>query len=117
LSFVTLVNCFQIPAGREDEFFALWQQVNDYMRQKKGYIGHKLHRSLAPDAQYRFVNIAQWASKQDFDAAHDDGFRALVSQPAWRAFPAFPTLYEVVHEGAAEAPPLHGSDYSGNPIR
>lgn len=101
MSAVTLVNCFEVPAGREEEFFALWQQVNNYMRGKKGYLGHKLHRSLAPDARYRFVNVAQWASAADFQAAHDGGFRALVSQPEWAAFRSTPALYEVVHEGTA----------------
>ena len=96
---VTLVNCFEIPQGREDEFFALWQPVNTYMRAKKGYIEHTLHRSLAPDARFRFVNVARWASVEDFNAAHDDGFRALVSQPAWTDFRSLPGLYEVVHEG------------------
>ena len=60
---VTLINCFNIPAGREDEFFALWRQVNAYMRTKPGYLGHKLHRALAPDAPFRFVDVAQWASR------------------------------------------------------
>ena len=99
MAVVTLVNCFQVPAGREDEFFSLWRQVNDHMRQKKGYLGHKLHRSLAPDARFRFVNVARWESLEDFNAAHDEGFRTLVSQPAWAAFPSSPALYEVVHEG------------------
>ena len=98
---VTVVNCFEVPAGREDEFFSLWQQVNDYMRQKKGYLGHKLHRSLAPDARFRFVNVAQWATSADFQAAHDDNFRALVSQPVWAGFRSIWSLYEVVHEGTA----------------
>lgn len=99
MAVVTLVNCFEVPAGREEEFFSLWQQVNAYMRTKKGYLGHKLHRSLAPDARYRFVNVAQWASPADFQAAHDEGFRALVQQPAWADFTSTPSLYEVVHEG------------------
>jgi len=59
---VTLVNCFEIPGGREEEFFALWQQVNNYMRTKRGYISHKLHRALTGEAPFRFVNVAQWAS-------------------------------------------------------
>ena len=100
---VTLVNCFEIPAGREDEFFSLWQQVNTYMRGKPGYLEHRLHRSLAPDARFRFINVARWASKADFDAAHDEGFRALVTQSAWAEFRSFPTLYEVVHEGSRPA--------------
>jgi heme oxygenase (mycobilin-producing) len=57
---ITLVNCFEVPAGREDEFFRLWQQVNTYMRRKKGYLEHKLHRSLQADAQFRFINVARW---------------------------------------------------------
>ena len=101
MSVVTLVNCFEVPAGREEEFFALWQQVNEYMQKKKGYLEHKLHRSLAPDAKYRFVNVARWVSLEEFNAAHDEGFRALVGRPEWAAFRPFPTLYEVVHEGSA----------------
>jgi heme-degrading monooxygenase HmoA len=95
---VTLVNCFEIPTGREDEFFSLWRQVNDYMRGKRGYLGHKLHRSIAPVAAFRFVNVAQWASESDFCAAYDEGFRALVGNPGWAPFHSYPTLYKVVHE-------------------
>ncbi len=100
---VTLVNCFEVPAGRESEFFSLWQQVNRYMRAKPGYLAHKLHRSLAPEARYRFVNVAQWESQAHFAAAHDDGFRALVSRPEWAAFTSTPALYEVVHTGTTES--------------
>jgi heme-degrading monooxygenase HmoA len=99
---VTLVNCFDIPQGRDAEFLQLWQQVNTYMRGKKGYIGHKLHRSLDPNARFRFVNVAQWVSLEDFNAAHDDGFRALVTHPIWADFRSFPALYEVVHEARTE---------------
>ncbi len=96
---VTLVNCFEIPVGREEEFFALWEQVNRYMRTKPGYLGHRLHRSVAPDAPFGFVNVVEWASAEQCRAAHDEGFQALVSQPAWSAFRSRPGLYEVVHEG------------------
>ena len=41
---VRLINCFEVPAGREEEFFAAFQKVNAYMRAKKGYVGHKMHR-------------------------------------------------------------------------
>jgi heme-degrading monooxygenase HmoA len=39
---VRLINCFEVPAGREEEFFAAFQKVNAYMRAKKGYVGHKM---------------------------------------------------------------------------
>lgn len=103
MSVVTLVNCFEVPVGREDEFFTLWKEVNAYMQAKPGYLGHTLHKSLAPNAAFRFVNVARWRSKADFDAAHDDGFRALVGQAHWKAFRTTPALYEVVHEGRAQA--------------
>ncbi len=96
---VTLINGFDVPAGREQEFFEHWRKVNDYMREKPGYLSHKLHRSVAPDAPYRFVNVAQWESAELFRAAHDEGFRALVSQSHWAEFSAHPGLYEVLHEG------------------
>ncbi|HEY1241928.1 MAG TPA: antibiotic biosynthesis monooxygenase family protein [Bryobacteraceae bacterium] len=101
MSPITLINSFEVPAGREREFFELWKKVNSYMRQKPGYLSHKLHRSMEPDAAFRFVNVAQWASLEDFQAAHDAGFRNLVTEAAWSGFPApHPALYEVVHEGA-----------------
>ena len=100
---VVLVNCFKVPAGREEEFFALWQQVNSYMRAKPGYLSHKLHRSIAPDAPYRFVNLAHWRSLADFNNAHDAGFRSLVGDPRWKDFSSTPTVCEVVHEAEAHA--------------
>ena len=96
---VTFVNLFDVPAGREDVFLEHWTEVNTYMRDKPGYLEHKLHRAVTPDARYRFANIATWASTEQWRGAHDEGFRALVARPEWREFPSLPALYEVVHEG------------------
>ncbi|MBV6431403.1 MAG: hypothetical protein IANPNBLG_01533 [Bryobacteraceae bacterium] len=104
---VTLINRFEVPAGREEEFFQFWRRVNDYMRAKPGYLGHTLHRSLAPDAQFRFINIARWSSALHFEAAHDEGFRSLAAQQA-PAFAHYPALYEVVHEGQAASGSVAG---------
>jgi heme oxygenase (mycobilin-producing) len=93
---VEFVNCFEVAPGTEDEFFANWQQVNAYMKEKPGYLGHRLFRSLSPEARFRFVNSAQWESPEAWKAAHDDGFRALV---AGAGFVSTPALYEVVHQG------------------
>jgi heme-degrading monooxygenase HmoA len=97
---ITLINCFEVPAGCEEEFFTGFQKINAYMRAKKGYVSHKMHRSLAPDARYRFVNVVQWATREDCEAAHDAGFRELISQPAMANVRSTPALYEVVHEAA-----------------
>lgn len=61
----------------------------------------RLHRAPSPDARYRFINVATWASAQDFYAAHQgDEFFQAISQPGWKEFPSSPALYEVLIEHA-----------------
>jgi heme-degrading monooxygenase HmoA len=103
MSAVTVINSFEVPAGREGEFFELWKKVNAYMQRKPGYLGNNLHRALTPDAPFQFVHVAQWASMAHFQDAHDRGFRELVDQPAWSAFLPHRVFYEVVHESKAES--------------
>ena len=99
---VTLINLFDVAAEHDAEFRQRWQQVNDHMRTQPGYLGHTLHRAVTPDAAYRYVNVAQWRSADDFRAAHGPGFRALVSQPGWDRFPSRPALYEVINAARTE---------------
>jgi heme-degrading monooxygenase HmoA len=98
---VTLVNCFQVPAGRDEEFFRIFQEVNTYMRAQPGYLGHKLHRALGREASFSFVNVVLWESVEHFRASHGDEFRRMISRQEWAPFTSKPGLYEVVHEGAA----------------
>jgi heme-degrading monooxygenase HmoA len=99
---ITYINCFEIPSGKEEDFFRAFEQVNAYMRGKPGYLGHKMHRALTGDASFRFVNVVHWASAEHCRAAHDEGFRALVRTPEWSGFRSLPGMYEVVHEGHTE---------------
>lgn len=104
MAVVPFVNCFEVPAGHEDAFLTLWQEVNAYMAGKPGYISHRLHRSLAPEAKFRFINYAKWETEEHWRAAHDEGFRQLVSRPEWSAFSSTHGLYEVVHAGESSDP-------------
>lgn len=80
------------------------KQVNAYMQKKPGYLGHKLHRAITPDAPFRFLNVARWSSMAHYQAAHDVGFRELVDKPAASAFQPHPILYEAHAEtGSAGA--------------
>lgn len=96
---VQLLNCFEVPQGQEEKFLALWREVNAYMVTKPGYINHHLHRSLAPDARFRFINYAEWQTPELFRAAHDERFRGLVAGPEWSDFSSLPALYEILHSG------------------
>ena len=91
---VILINPFEVPEGTDDEqFLRGWQVAADYMRQQPGFRNSHLHRALAPDARFRFINVAEWASPQDFQAAvTSEEFREITKN----AGPGSPALYEVV---------------------
>jgi hypothetical protein len=55
-----------------------------------------LHQSLH-DERFRFVNIAQWTSEEEFnDAIRSQGFREAMADLRW---PMSPALYRVVRTG------------------
>ena len=99
---ITFINLFDVPAAQDAEFLRFWSGVNEYMRAKPGYVSHRMHRALAPDARYRYANVVQWESSAAWDAAHDAGFHALVSAPDRPAFTSVPTLFELIHAGPEE---------------
>ncbi len=91
-----------MPPGRDDAFLELWTATSGYFRAQPGYRSLRLHRALSPDAPHRFVNVATWASAEEFATAHaTQEFRDVVGQPAWAEFPSRPALYEVVTEHSA----------------
>ena len=57
---VIFINCFEVPKGREDEFFAHWSEVNTYMKQKPGFVSNRLHRAKTPNARIGFINYVLW---------------------------------------------------------
>jgi heme-degrading monooxygenase HmoA len=101
---VTLINSFVVAPERDDAFVALWTEASAYFRAQPGFVSLRFHRAVSPDADYRYVNVASWSSLADFQAAHGtDEFRHIVTQEAWKEFPANPALYEVVVTADAEA--------------
>jgi heme-degrading monooxygenase HmoA len=94
---VTLMNSFLVPEGRDEAFLALWIETSEYFRRQPGFLSLRLHRAVTPGTQYRYVNVARWASDAEYRRPHaTDEFRQLVSQEGWREFPSSPALYEVV---------------------
>ncbi len=90
---VVLINPFEVDAGSDDEFLAAWDRAAQYLSAQPGFVSARLHRALTPDAKFRFVNVAEWASPQDFKAAvATEEFRAMAKE----AGPNSPALYEVV---------------------
>jgi heme oxygenase (mycobilin-producing) len=93
---VVLVNAFEVPDGQEEKFLADWQHAADWMRQQPGFVSSRLHQSLDPDAEFRYVNVAEWESADHFGkAAASPEFQQRTSGMNVRAHPA---LYRVVVE-------------------
>jgi heme-degrading monooxygenase HmoA len=93
---VVLINAFEVPEGRDEEFRAGWRAAADYLRQQPGFISTRLHASLDLRADFRFVNVAVWQSPQHFQqAVGSDEFRQLGRQIPFRSHPA---LYRLIEE-------------------
>ncbi len=90
---VVLINPFEVEAESEEEFMSSWERAADFMRQQPGFIGTRLHRALAPNARFQFVNVAEWESPQHFmNAVQSPEFKKLSEGSP----PNFPALYRVV---------------------
>src|SRR2546423_11663139 len=89
---VVLINAFEVPAGEDEAFLVSWERSREFLATQPGSLSTRLHRSLSPTADFRFVNVALWESA--------DAFRAATSQPEFRDNPNpyrfHASLYEVV---------------------
>jgi heme-degrading monooxygenase HmoA len=91
---VVLINAFEVPPDGDDAFLAAWEQTRRFLRGQPGYLATRLHRSLSPDADFRFVNIGRYTNPQAFQAAvGQPGFRQAAAAIQHRAHPS---LYQVV---------------------
>jgi heme oxygenase (mycobilin-producing) len=90
---VILINPFEVPSGDDERFLSGWERVRELLATQRGYLGTRLHRSLAA-ARFRYVNIARWSSPLAFSRAlQQPGFQQAA---AAMAFPSHPALYQVV---------------------
>ena len=91
---VVLINPFEVPPEADEPFIAGWERARDFLSRQQGFLETALHRSLVPEATFRFVNLAEIESV--------DAWRRLVSDPVFPGrdmpFPAHPGLYEVHFE-------------------
>ena len=93
---VTLINSFEVPPGKEEQFLKEWTAAADSIRREPGFLSTRMHQSLNPQAKFRFVNVAQWESAQHFQTAMStEAFQQAIRQMDYVAFPA---LYEVIAE-------------------
>lgn len=96
---VTWINCFELPEGQEDIFFADWlNNFAAHFRTKPGFVGFRMYRAHSWQGRFAFINVTQWESVAHVKAAHDDTFRELVKNKAVAETRAFGGVFEVVAE-------------------
>jgi heme-degrading monooxygenase HmoA len=92
---LVLINAFEVPEGKEDEFIRGWEATRDYLQTQPGYVDTALHQAVSPNPDFRFVNVGRWESPDAFQAAiQSEGFRDVSASLA--EFRPHPTLYRVV---------------------
>jgi heme-degrading monooxygenase HmoA len=90
---VILINPFELPADDDERFLTGWDGAREVLATQRGYLGTRLHRSLAA-ARFRYVNIARWSSPLMFSRAvqRPEFQEAAAAMP----FGSHPALYQVV---------------------
>src|SRR5918911_3324273 len=96
---VTLIDFFEVPAAGEDEFLAAWESATDHLLARGVYLETALHRSLSPDARFRFANVARCHSPRALQESH--GQRDFPGQ--LQRYSSHAALYRLEREDRAGA--------------
>jgi heme-degrading monooxygenase HmoA len=88
---VVLINPFEVPDDGDERFLAGWDRARQVLAEQRGYLGTRLHRSVAA-ADFRFVNVARWSSPLMFARAREDPRFREAAQAI--PFPSHPALYQ-----------------------
>ena len=65
---VKLIEPFEVAPEDDEAFLAAWHARRAAVASQRGYLGTRLHRSVAP-ARFRYVHVARWSSPLMFARA------------------------------------------------
>lgn len=93
-----VMNRFQINAGREEEFEAMWRQRERYLDTFEGFRSFALLRNdSTADGKTEFISQTIWRSRADFEV--------------WRNSEAFQRAHQGAGSEGVVAGPPHASLY------
>ncbi|MDH6610445.1 heme-degrading monooxygenase HmoA [Streptomyces sp. SAI-208] len=98
---VTMINAFELPGERVEEFLDAWRPRAERASQAPGFVDFRMHRAVG-EASLPLVNVAHYASV--------DAWKALQADPEFQARKAVnppyatanPGLFEVVADVVAD---------------
>ena len=94
---VTLINVFEVPEGKLPEAITYWEASRAFLATQPGFIRTRLHQSIAPNARFQLINVAEWDSPQSFQAA-SARMQQEVRVPAPEGSRFVPGLYRIIRE-------------------
>lgn len=92
---VTLINPFVVPKQHEQAAIDHWEKARDFLKNQPGYISTSLHQAIQPDSTYFLINVAKWASQQDFESA-TARMRQEIPPLKLDGVSFYPGLYQVI---------------------
>jgi quinol monooxygenase YgiN len=94
-SSVLQISGFEFAAGREAEFVSEFARGKACMSSKPGFLALRMHRAIAPETRYRFIDIARWASAESFwTALRSSEMQAVIARPFWKGVSHFAGIVE-----------------------
>lgn len=97
MSSVIIINPFEISAGEEEAFLSAWRQSASHMRRAPGFRSLRLHKSLDPQAKFRFINVSEWESQEQWQEASRTRPTEITEELRKRCI-AYPAVYQVIVE-------------------
>ena len=87
---ITIVNPFEVPEESIEKAIESWDAFESFFTKQKGYISAKLLRSHDTSSKFNLVTIAEWDTKENFEAAIANPELALIAaeQPEFTRYPA-----------------------------
>jgi heme oxygenase (mycobilin-producing) len=95
---VTLINVFSVPKSKDDEFVKWWQDVKATITKQPGFLNGKFHRSIKPDSQFNFINVAMWENEDVYWKAYEKSVTPMKTKLEQLGVEMVPALYQVVFE-------------------
>ncbi|MCP9989120.1 antibiotic biosynthesis monooxygenase [Streptomyces sudanensis] len=93
---ITLINAFELPAERIDEWLPHRLDQAELMSKAPGFRDSRLHRAVAPDTRFQLVDIAHWDSPEAWHAADSDSRLRQPPSTSPDFAVATPALFRVV---------------------
>lgn len=106
---VILINAFTVPVEDSQRFLERWSDDARVMARQPGMVRARMHRALRAGAQPRFVNVAEWESRQALhNASATPEFRASTQRMRddhGLHVSAHPVVYELAVEVGPDRTP------------